>query len=66
MLEIVRRLRAIRRMKKVSQLDLSRRTGLNRSYISQVENGVNNPSLKAIVSWSKALGCEIDIIIKDL
>lgn len=66
MLEIVRRLRTIRRMKKMSQLDLSKRTGLNRSYISQVESGVNNPSLKTIVSWSRALGCEIDIIIKDI
>ena len=66
MLEIVRRLRSIRRMKKMSQLDLAKRTGLNRSYISQVENGLNNPSLKVVISWSNALGCELNVIVKDI
>ena len=66
MLEIVRRLREVRKLKKMSQLELSRRIGVHKTYISQIENGIHNPSLKVTYAWCRALGCELNVIIKDL
>lgn len=51
------RLREVRKLKRLSQGDVEKRTGLLRSYISRVENGHTVPS---IVTLEKlALACEV-------
>lgn len=49
------RLRELRELKKLSQGDLERRSGLNRSYISRVEHGHSVPMLETVEKFAKAL-----------
>jgi transcriptional regulator with XRE-family HTH domain len=49
------RLREIRKLKNLSQGDLERRTGLNRSYISRVEHGHSVPMVKTVEKFARAL-----------
>ncbi|WP_426339725.1 helix-turn-helix domain-containing protein [Pseudoduganella sp. S-14] len=53
-------IKALRRQKKLSQEELAHSTGLDRTYISQVERGVGNPSL--LVLCKLAAIFEIDVI----
>lgn len=48
--------RKIRLKQELSQGDVARRLNLHRSYISGIERGVRNPSLKVIQKIAKALG----------
>jgi transcriptional regulator with XRE-family HTH domain len=50
------RLRAIREAKGLSIRELEERTGIDRAYISRVENGLQRPSLDFLGRVSKALG----------
>jgi transcriptional regulator with XRE-family HTH domain len=51
-----KRLKQIRLSKKLSQGDVAKRLGIGASYISQVERGVQNVSLKGMEKLAKALG----------
>jgi transcriptional regulator with XRE-family HTH domain len=53
---IAGRLRAFRLQKKLTQGDIEKRTGLQRSYISRVENGYTVPSVATLEKWARALG----------
>ena len=44
----------------MSQEELGARSDLNRGYISDIERGLRNPSLKVIDRVAKALGMELD------
>ena len=59
-----KKVREIRVKKGLSQGDVSRRLNLHRSYISGIERGVRNPSLKVIQKIAKALGVGIGHLIK--
>jgi len=48
-------LRIIRNNQGMSQEDLGFKAGLDRTYISGIERGIRNPSLKNIEKISKAL-----------
>lgn len=52
-------IRAIRGRKGFSQEELAFAAGLDRSYISQVERSVSNPSLKVLCSIATVL--EVDV-----
>ena len=52
---IAGRLRAIRVQKKLTQGEIEKRTGLQRSYISRVENGYTVPSVATLEKWARAL-----------
>ena len=56
--------RKIRLKQGLSQGDVARRLNLHRSYISSIERGVRNPSLKVIQKIAKALGVEIEELLK--
>ena len=49
------KLRTIREKKGWSQGELSRQSGIHRTYISGIEKGLRNPSLKNIYKLAQAL-----------
>jgi transcriptional regulator with XRE-family HTH domain len=52
------RLAQMRKERKISQEQLAELSGLNRPYISGIEQGKRNVSLEVIVSLAKALGIQ--------
>jgi transcriptional regulator with XRE-family HTH domain len=48
--------KAVRNSKAVTQEDLSRRTGLHPTYISDIERGARNPSFVVLVRVADGLG----------
>jgi transcriptional regulator with XRE-family HTH domain len=50
-----KKLQEIRRRKKITQIDLARKLGVNRSYISKIENDERQLSLEGFLNYCKAL-----------
>jgi DNA-binding XRE family transcriptional regulator len=50
-----KKVRKLRRELKLSQTDLAKTAELDRTYISGIERGLQNPSLKIIAKIAKAL-----------
>ncbi|MFA4818399.1 MAG: helix-turn-helix transcriptional regulator [Patescibacteria group bacterium] len=50
------RLKKVRQEKGMSQGDIARKLGVHRSYISGIERGVRNPTIKNIEKIATALG----------
>ena len=63
---ITQQLRAAREAQKVSQRELSERSGLTQSHISQIERGAMEPGLGSLVDLARALGLEIVLAPKKL
>ena len=59
-------IRKLRAKKKLTQRELAKRAGLDVTYISGIERGVRNPSLKSLESVAIGLGCSISETCKDL
>ena len=57
-------LKRIRTEKKMSQGDIIKVTGMDRGYISSVENGRQNPTLATIEKFAKALGVSMEELMK--
>ena len=58
--------RVLRRELGLTQQELGRKSGLSRSFLSQVENGSRVPSLSSLNRISAALGVmPIDVLIRD-
>ena len=53
---IGQRLREIREAKGLSQVKISRATGLVQPYVSRVENGHTVPTIETLEKWARALG----------
>ncbi len=51
-----------RKEEKVTQSELAKRVGTNKSYISKIENGVVDPSVGLFLRIIDALGLKFDII----
>jgi transcriptional regulator with XRE-family HTH domain len=65
--EIGAALRAVRESRRLSQSEVAQRMGVNRSRISQIEGTEGTSlSLDVLQRYSQALGCYIDIVLKDL
>lgn len=61
------KLRDLRLSKGISGAKLAEITGIARSYLSELENGVlNNPTLNILYKLSKALGCSIGDLIEEV
>ena len=60
------RVRALRRAKKLSQDDLAAACGLNRTYVSEVENGKRNVSLRNIEAIAKAIGVTLEKLFEGI
>ena len=59
-------IRKLRLKKGLTQRALAERSDLDVTYISGIERGVRNPSLKSLESVAKGLGCSISETCMDL
>jgi len=57
-------IKRIRTKKKMSQGDIARALGVDRGYISNIENGKKNPTLATIQRLADALGVSADELLK--
>jgi transcriptional regulator with XRE-family HTH domain len=57
-------IKKIREMVNMSQGDICRITGMDRGYISRVENGSKNPTISNLEKIAKALGVEPNELLK--
>ena len=58
------RIRFLRKQRNLSIEDLSLEAGLNRNYLSDLERGMRNPSLKVLSRIAKALKISISELTK--
>jgi transcriptional regulator with XRE-family HTH domain len=56
------RVRNLRKIIKISQDELAYRSGLHRNYISDVERGTRNISLKAIYKIARGLNVSVEAL----
>lgn len=59
-----RNVRALRRERGLSQEELAHRAEMERSYVSDIERGTRNPSVKALGKLAEALKVEAWILLK--
>ena len=59
-----KRVRAIRVKKQMSQGDVAKKLGVSANYISQIERGIENLSLKGIEKLAKAIGASVGELTK--
>lgn len=57
-------LKKLRIKKDISQIELARILGVDRSFVSNIENGKNNPTLSTITNLAKALGVSTNELLK--
>lgn len=55
-------IREARKEEKMSQSELGKRIGANKSYISRIENGLIDPTISTVYSIINALGLRIEIV----
>ena len=58
------RIKAIRLRKQLSQGDIARTLGVHPAYISQIERGERNPTLRNIEKIAKAMGVSVGELMK--
>lgn len=59
-----KRLRALRKAKSWNQDDLALHIGLGRTYISNVERGLKNPSLRSLEIFALGFGMTLSEFLK--
>ncbi len=57
-------LKTIRTAKNITQSELAELIGVDKSFVSNIENGKNNPTLSTIASLAKALKVSVDELFK--
>lgn len=60
----LKKLREIRKYRKISIKELSKKTGINRDRISLIERGKVNPSFNTVQLIVESLNSEINIYIR--
>jgi transcriptional regulator with XRE-family HTH domain len=61
-----RSIRRLRKQRRMSQDDLAVAAKLSRNYISDIERGVRNPSLLALIGLSRALRVPLRDLLADI
>ncbi len=59
-----KKVKAIRLKKEMSQGDIAKKLGVSANYISQIERGIENLSLKGIEKLAKAIGVSTSELLK--
>ncbi len=62
--QLAKALTQLRKSKGISQNELARLCSLNRTYISLVERGERNPTVKVLVSISRALDTKASWVLR--
>ena len=62
-IQFAKNAKKIRLKQGLSQGDVARRLNLHRSYISGIERGIRNPSLKVVQKIAKALGVNANALL---
>ncbi len=62
---ISERLKQLRTGKKLTQSDIEERTGLNRTYVSAVENGHTVPTVESLEKFARALEVPMYVLFYD-
>lgn len=57
-------LKKLRTKKKMSQGDISRKLGVDRAYISSIENGRMNPTLSTLEKLAEAVGVSVKNLVE--
>ena len=57
-------LKMIRTRKSITQIEIANILGADRSFVSNIENGKNNPTLSTISSLAKALEVSVDELFR--
>jgi transcriptional regulator with XRE-family HTH domain len=61
-----RSIRSYRKQRGMSQEDLAEASGLSRNYVSDIERGVRNPSLLALIGIARALRMPLRDVLADV
>lgn len=61
-----RTIRRLRKQRGLSQEDLAEAAGMSRNYISDIERGVRNPGLLALVALAKALRVSLRELVEEI
>lgn len=64
LIEIVSTLKNYRKAKKITQIEMAKRTGMTQTQYSKFENFYNTPNLETIVRVMDALGLSLKEILK--
>jgi len=59
-----KRVKAIRLKKRMSQGDVAKLLDVHRTYVSKIERGIENMSLKGIEKLAKAIGVSVGELMK--
>lgn len=59
------RIQQVRQFKRMSQTEMAGITGLNRAYLSAVENGHQNMNLKTLHTIAQGLGVSMSILVSE-
>lgn len=65
-MKIHEQLKAVRKYRGLSGLELARLSGIKNSYISQIEHGCNSPTADTIERLAEALNCDVRILPRSL
>ncbi len=57
-------LKRIRTRKGVTQIEIAKKLAVNRSFVSNIENGKTNPTLSTITNLANALGVPVNELLK--
>jgi len=60
------RIKDIRNSRGITQEQLSERVGINTKYLSSIERGKENPTLKTLLNLTQSLDVNLDEIFSDL
>ncbi len=57
-------LKKIRIKKNITQVKIAKKLGVNRAFVSNIENAKTNPTLSTITNLAKALGVSTNELLK--
>lgn len=63
LISVGERVRLFRKRKQISQIALSERSGIDRTYLSDIENGKRNISLLTLNNLALALDVPIEMLV---
>ena len=59
------RIRELRQEKQLSQEELARLLGVDRSSVARWETGSNNPRMEKLIALARIFGCSLDELVQE-